>query len=75
MKINRKYERVVLFGGIMVGEVFVDDADVPYMKIRSYMDFNAVRLSDGTLFRFEDDDLVDLYSDAVLMLEGERQND
>ena len=72
MKINRKHERVVLFGGIMVGEVFVDEADVPHMKIRSYMDFNAVRLSDGTLFRFEEDDLVDLYPDAVLMLEGER---
>lgn len=72
MKINRKYERVVLFGGITVGEVFVDEDDVPHMKIRPHMDFNAVRLSDGALFWFEADSLVDVYPDAVLMLEGER---
>ena len=72
MKINRKYERVVLFGSITIGEVFIDEDDVPHMRIRAYEDMNAVRLSDGLLCRFEADSLVDLYPDAVLMLEGER---
>lgn len=70
MKILQVPSRAVLFGGLAEGSVFIDD-DVPYMKIRPYDDFNAVRLSDGLLDSFDDNGLVDSYPEAFLTLEEE----
>ena len=71
MKILRVPSRAVLFGGLAEGSVFIDEDDIPYMKIRAYDDFNAVRLSDGLLDSFDDNGLVDSYPEAFLTLEEE----
>lgn len=73
MKILRSPSRAVQFGGLAEGSVFIDDDDVPYMKIRPYDDFNAVRLSDGLLDAFDDNDLVDSYPEAFLTLDKENK--
>lgn len=71
MKILQVPSRAVLFGGLAEGSVFIDEDDIPYMKIRAYDDFNAVRLSDGLLDSFDDNGLVDSYPEAFLTLEEE----
>ena len=73
MKILRSPSRAVQFGGLAEGSVFIDNDDVPYMKIRPYDDFNAVRLSDGLLDAFDDDGLVDSYPEAFLTLDKENK--
>ena len=71
MKILQVPSRAGLFGGLAEGSVFIDEDDIPYMKIRAYDDFNAVRLSDGLLDSFDDNGLVDSYPEAFLTLEEE----
>lgn len=73
MKILRSPSRAVQFRDLAEGSVFIDEDDIPYMKIRPYDDFNAVRLSDGLLDSFDDDGLVDSYPEAFLTLDKENK--
>lgn len=71
MRIVQKGSHVVQFCTLNAGEVFVDEDDIPYMKVQFYDDFNAVRLGDGLLDSFTPDAFVKACPDAFLTLEEE----
>ena len=71
MRIVQKDSHVVQFCALREGDVFLDVDNTPYMKVRPYDDFDAVRLSDGLLDGFPPDLVVKACPDAFLTLEGE----
>ena len=71
MRIIQKDSHVVQFSTLREGVVFLDEDNIPYMKVRSYDEFNAARLSDGLLDSFTSDAFVKACPDAFLTLEEE----
>lgn len=69
MRIIQKSSRLVQFCFLNEGVVFLDEENIPYMKVRPDDRFNAVRLSDGLLDRFGHDCIVTFCPDAFLTLE------
>lgn len=60
--IDKRYENLVSFDSLKVGDTFIDandDHSILYMKIVSVdcggCEFNAVNLSDGSLVGYEND--------------------
>lgn len=69
MRIIQKSSRLAQFCFLNEGVVFLDEENIPYMKVRPDDDFNAVRLSDGLLDHFDHDYIVKFCPEAFLTLE------
>lgn len=61
---NRNTENPVYFGNLGLGEIFIgdigDEETDLLMRIEDYAQFNAVSLSDGTLYVFTKDEVIQL---------------
>ena len=69
--IQKEDSRLVQFCFLKDGEVFLDRENVPFMKVRPCDHFNVVRLTNGVLKYFTNDDIVKSCPDAFLTLEEE----